>query len=71
MGGGQDHGVAHEQVEAEGFLADRELVPAGQLGQVTHQVGELLQLYQDIVDQHRAIGLRELVDPADDLQIGA
>ena len=71
MGGGQSHGVADEQVEAEGFVADGELVPVGQLGQVAHQVGQLLELHQDVVDQDRAIGGRELVDPADDLEIGA
>ena len=60
-----------EQVEAEGFLAHGQLVAPRQLGQVAHQVGQLLQLDQDIVDQHRAIGLGELVDPADDLEIGA
>ena len=71
VGGGQSDRVADEQVEAEGFLADGHLVPRGQLGQVPHQVGQLLQLHQDIVDQDRAIGLREFVDPPDDLEVGA
>ena len=54
-----------------GSLADRQLVAAGQFGQVADQVGQLLELHQDVVDQDRAVGLGELVDPADDLEIGA
>ena len=69
--GRKSHGVLDEKVQAQRIVADRHLVTPGQFGQVTHQVGELLQLDQDIVDEHRAIGLGELVDAADHLEVGA
>ena len=46
-------------------------VAPGQLGQVAHDVGELLQLHQDVVDQHGAVLGAQLVDPADHLEVGA
>ena len=47
------------------------VVPAGQLGEVAHEVGELLHLCQHVVHQHLAVGGGELVDPADHLEVRA
>ena len=63
--------VLHEQVEAQRLPRRRPAVAPRQLGQVTHNVGELLQLDQHVVDQHGAVLGAELLDPADHLQVGA
>ena len=65
------HGVPDEQVEAERLGCRRLLVAAGQLGQVADEVGQLLQLHQDVVDQHGAVLDAQLVDPPDHLEVGA
>ena len=49
----------------------RLLVAPGQLGQVADQVGQLLELHEDVVDQHGAVLDAQLVDPADHLEVGA
>ena len=64
-------GVAHEQVEAQPLGRSRVLVAPRQLGQVGHQAGQLLELDEDVVDQDRAVLGAELVDAADDFEVGA
>ena len=61
----------HEQVEAERLAGRRLLVAPGQLGQVADEVGQLLELHEDVVDQHGAVLDAQLVDPADHLEVGA
>ena len=63
--------VLHEQVEAQRLPGRRPAVAPGQLGQVAHDVGQLLQLHEDVVDQHGAVLGAQLVDPADHLEVGA
>ncbi len=65
------HRVAHEEVEPQRLPRRRLLVAPGQLGQVADEVGELLELHQDVVDQDRAVLGAQLVDAADDLEVGA
>ena len=64
-------GLAHEQVEAQQLGRGRVLVAPGQLGQVGHQSGQLLELHEHVVDQHRTVVGAELVDAADHLEVGA
>ena len=65
------HGVPDEQVESERLGRCRLLVAPGQLGQVADEVGQLLQLHQDVVDEDGAVLVAQLVDPADHLEVGA
>ena len=65
------HLVLHQQVEAQRLPGGRPAVAPGQLGQVAHDVGQLLQLHQHVVDQHGAVLGAQLVDPADHLEVGA
>ena len=64
-------GVPDEQVEPERLARRRLLVAPGQLGQVADEVGQLLQLHEDVVDQHGAVLDAQLVHPADHLEVGA
>ena len=65
------HGVPDEQIEAERLGCRRLLVAARQLGQIADEVGQLLQLHQDVVDEHGAVLDAQLVDPPDHLEVGA
>ena len=71
MGCRHRHGLAYQEVEAERLGRGRELVASGQFGHVADQVGQFLELDQHVVHQHGSVRLGELVNPADDLQIGA
>ncbi len=59
----------HEQVEAQRLAGRRLLVAAGELGQVADEVGELLELHEDVVDEHGAVLGAQLVDAADHLEV--
>ena len=69
VGALDEHGVLDEQVEAQRLAGLRQLVATGELGQVADEVGELLQLHQDVVDQHGAVLGAQLVDAADHLEV--
>ena len=64
-------GVANQEVEAERLGRGGELIASSQFGHVADQIGQLLELDQHVVDQHGPVRLCELVDPADDLEVGA
>ena len=45
------------------------MVAAGELGQVTDEVGELLQLHEDVVDEYGPVLGAQFVDAADHLEV--